>query len=102
MILVHMKYGVDADEESTASSSDDDAEEDLVDGNFEKAFLRTLSYLKNKDPSIYNNEVAFFDKAPKVGETAKKTIKKEQPMYLKDYERKMILDGGHESDEDRK
>lgn len=100
---MHMKYGNDVDEESTASSSDDDAEEDLVDGNFEKAFLRTLSCLKNKDPSIYNDEVAFFDKAPKVGEsTSKKTTKKEQPMYLKDYERKMILDGGHESDEDRK
>lgn len=85
-----MKYGSD-EQESDSSSSSEDSDE-AADEIFDKAFLRTLSCLKKKDPSIYKNEVAFFDQAPTIGETSKGKKKKDQPMYLKDYERKMILD----------
>ncbi|XP_068192681.1 protein KRI1 homolog [Antennarius striatus] len=98
------KYGDRADEddsESTESSSDDSEVE--LDPELERDFYRTLSLLKKKDPKIYqtdakfyNEEAASLDEKPS---TSKKTVK---PMYLKDYERKVILERGgkYEDDDD--
>lgn len=65
----------------------------------EKEFYKTLSCLKKKDPKIYDSNVNFFKK---INPEVKKDKKaKEQPMYLKDYERKLILEkGGILSDEE--
>lgn len=68
----------------------------------EKQFFKTLSCLKSKDPRIYDQNTKFFEenKNDKSGATKKKT-KKDQPMFLKDYERKMLLEkGGQISDID--
>lgn len=63
----------------------------------EKSFYKTLSYIKNKDPRIYDENVQFFDDETP---TAPKK-KKEKPMYIGDYERELILNkNGDLSDSD--
>ncbi|KAG8223597.1 hypothetical protein J437_LFUL004120 [Ladona fulva] len=100
------RYGKDALEESEegCSSSSSSDEETDVEANeaFDKEFYHTLSCLKAKDPKIYDKEVNFFENADKKAENdEKKSNKKSKPMYLRDYERKLILEkGGVLSDED--
>ncbi|KAK9512818.1 hypothetical protein O3M35_001151 [Rhynocoris fuscipes] len=91
---------------TSSSSSDDDDDDQLIDEQFqEKDFLKTLSCLKNKDPSIYDENVHFFNETTE--STTEKRKKKpkdstEEPMYIRDYERdiltKKINDSNEESD----
>ncbi|XP_028310492.1 protein KRI1 homolog [Gouania willdenowi] len=98
------RYG-DRGEESGSESSDsssDDSEVEL-DPDTERDFYRTLSLLKQKDPKIYNKDAQFYAKDAVTGQekpsTSKHVVK---PMYLKDYERKVILerDGKFEDESD--
>ncbi|VDM42077.1 unnamed protein product [Toxocara canis] len=90
------KYGSDvgSDDESTSSEEPADWSAD-----HERDFLRTLAALKTHDPKIYSDE-KFFTAQPSSSSEAdpqkKKKGKKnkEAPMYLKDYERKLILERG--------
>ncbi|XP_072005607.1 protein KRI1 homolog isoform X2 [Engystomops pustulosus] len=87
------------DSESSSSESEDDLE--IV---VDKDFYRTLSLLKKKDPVIYKKDVIFYkepdddDDDPAPGQSK---APKEKPMYLKDYERKVILEkeGKYEDEE---
>ncbi|XP_030766832.1 protein KRI1 homolog isoform X2 [Sitophilus oryzae] len=84
------KYGEDALDISDSSSSDDDEEGLELTEEVEKDFFKTLSCLKKKDPKLYDNNINFFKSR---GENSKKVKqKKDDPMYLKDYERKIILE----------
>uniref|UniRef100_A0A1B6CBR8 Protein KRI1 homolog n=1 Tax=Clastoptera arizonana TaxID=38151 RepID=A0A1B6CBR8_9HEMI len=89
---------------STSDSSeeeDDDAKELTED--VEKTFFKTLSYIKKKDPKIYDENIKFFNENSHE-ETGKiKNLKKsEEPLNLRAYERKLIVDrGGELSDEEQ-
>ncbi|XP_070381213.1 protein KRI1 homolog isoform X1 [Dermacentor albipictus] len=89
------KYGEDVtlDCSSSSSESEDEDAEELTPA-LEKKFLETLSALKSKDPKIYDKDTVFFE--PKgdadKGEPSKEKQKKEKPMFLKDYERKLIVE----------
>uniref|UniRef100_H3B001 Protein KRI1 homolog n=1 Tax=Latimeria chalumnae TaxID=7897 RepID=H3B001_LATCH len=99
------RYG-DGQEEDSESSSDSDAEEVSVelDPKLDRDFYRTLSMLKKKDPKIYWKDVKFYGEKESTSESDEgpsRRPKKEKPMYLKDYERKVILEkGGKYEDED--
>nr|XP_012151679.1 PREDICTED: protein KRI1 homolog [Megachile rotundata] len=98
------KYGnisgsASSDENSgTESSSEEEEEEEEneLTQQFDKDFYKTLAYLKNKDPKIYNQDVTFFDDTNKVQESysnqKKQKIKKEKAVFLRDYERKIIVE----------
>lgn len=97
------RYGDRAeDSESESESSSGDSEVEL-DPEVERDFYRTLSLLKKKDPKIYQEDVTFYsegaDASDQKHSASKKTVK---PMYLKDYERKVILEkeGKYEDDDD--
>uniref|UniRef100_A0A3Q1EU09 Protein KRI1 homolog n=1 Tax=Acanthochromis polyacanthus TaxID=80966 RepID=A0A3Q1EU09_9TELE len=78
----------DSDSESSESSSDDSEVE--LDPEVERDFYRTLSLLKKKDPKIYEKDAKFYSEGDDAKpSTSKKAVK---PMYLKDYERKVILE----------
>ncbi|KAK4884740.1 hypothetical protein RN001_001011 [Aquatica leii] len=89
-----MKYKDDTEESS--SSSDDDNDEGIAfTEKFEQDFFKTLSYLKNKDPRIYNKNFGFFEKTQEINEntTTSKTKKnKDTPIFIKDYERQLLLE----------
>uniref|UniRef100_A0A915PDI5 Protein KRI1 homolog n=1 Tax=Setaria digitata TaxID=48799 RepID=A0A915PDI5_9BILA len=76
---------------------------DLWSGKHERDFLRTLSALKTHDPKLYSNEKFFT--AEISSSSIEKTIKgkkKNAPMFLKDYERKLVLEKGGNISEDEK
>lgn len=83
------KYGEDVlDEIEESSSSSDDEDGVQITEDVEKDFFKTLACLKNKDPSIYKNDVSFFSEY----EVNVKKKKKDKPILLKDYERNLILE----------
>ncbi|XP_053573901.1 protein KRI1 homolog [Bombina bombina] len=99
------RYGdvQDDDDDDDVSSSESEEDDELVDDpTLDKEFYYTLSLLKKKDPRIYQEEVSFFkDEGPSTVD-GNKSFSKEKPMYLKDYERKVILEkeGKYEDEED--
>eukprot|EP00058_Branchiostoma_floridae_P020469 XP_002605959.1 hypothetical protein BRAFLDRAFT_92213 [Branchiostoma floridae] len=98
------RYG-DVDIDASSSSSSETEDEDAVELTpaIEKGFLKTLAALKSKDPRIYQQDVSFYeDKKAEADKAEGKGKKpKEKPMFLKDYERKVLLEkGGVPSDEE--
>lgn len=82
----------DEESDSSSESSSDDSEVDL-DPALERDFYRTLSLLKKKDPKIYEKDATFYSEGPSTSDDQPSTSKKAvKPMYLKDYERKVILE----------
>ncbi|CAH1976235.1 unnamed protein product [Acanthoscelides obtectus] len=94
------KYGDDVELSDESSSSSDDEDGVELTEQLEKDFFKTLACLKSKDPRIYDKNATFFTDEI-VGTSVKVTKVKDQPMFLKDYERKLILEkGGVLSDEE--
>ncbi|XP_067877258.1 protein KRI1 homolog isoform X2 [Heterodontus francisci] len=98
------RYGDRAGEEESSSSESDDESEVETDPKLDVNFYRTLSLLKKKDPKIYQKDAQFYtlEESSKEGdESTTNKRKKEKPMYLKDYERKVILEkeGKYEDEE---
>uniref|UniRef100_A0A3Q2P944 Protein KRI1 homolog n=1 Tax=Fundulus heteroclitus TaxID=8078 RepID=A0A3Q2P944_FUNHE len=99
------RFGDRADDSASHSSesSSDDSEVEL-DPALERDFYRTLSLLKKKDPKIYEKDARFYSEDASQDQDRPSTSKqaKVKPMYLKDYERKVILEkeGKYEDDDD--
>ncbi|XP_070838084.1 protein KRI1 homolog [Chaetodon trifascialis] len=96
------RYGDRAEESSSSESSSDDSEAEL-DPQVERDFYRTLSLLKKKDPKIYQKDAKFYSEGTSTSDEKPSTSKTAvKPMYLKDYERKVILEreGKYEDDDD--
>lgn len=79
------------DDSETSSESDEEMPE------FDEEFFRALSLLKGKDPRIYDKNYELFSNK----EVKKSKTVKDKPMYMKDYERNLVLErGGKFSDDD--
>lgn len=59
-LIVRDKYGEAPPESSSSSSEEEDENAEELTSDVEKEFLRTLSLLKSKDPSIYNSKTEFY------------------------------------------
>ncbi|XP_012539733.1 protein KRI1 homolog [Monomorium pharaonis] len=102
------RYGEDVvlSEDESSDSSLSDENEDIQNAEFDKQFLLTLACLKSGNPSTYekcnNISKSEISENAETNKKEKKKLKKEKPLSLRDYERKMILerDGRFSSSED--
>ncbi|XP_038067985.1 protein KRI1 homolog [Patiria miniata] len=110
------RYGENFAEESSSSSSEEEDEDaEGLTAQIEKDFLKTLSYVKSRDPRIYDKDATFYheqesssdgssggDAPPTKKKKEKgKQVKEDKPVFLKDYERQIITEkGGRYSDEE--
>lgn len=88
-----MKDAYKSSDDSSSSEEDEYAEH--LTQQLEKDFFKTLSCLKKRDPSIYDEKVSFFadsnsTKPQGRNVDAKKSDKR--PLFLRDYERKLIVE----------
>ncbi|XP_065431713.1 LOW QUALITY PROTEIN: protein KRI1 homolog [Chrysemys picta bellii] len=101
------RYGADAGAgEESSSESEESGDDGELDPLQDRDFYRTLALLKTKDPRIYQKDATFYSQAGSLSESGRGAAaapkRKEKPMYLKDYERKVILEkeGKYEEDEE--
>lgn len=101
------RYGVDAEkeEEDSSSSESEDEDAEALTPQLEEDWLKTLAALKSKDPRIYDKSVKFYhsdeESSNSSSERPGPSKKKDKPVYLKDYHRKVILEkDGKISEED--
>ncbi|XP_069460398.1 protein KRI1 homolog isoform X2 [Ambystoma mexicanum] len=87
------RYGERQEAEDTSTSESEEEEENMKwDPKLEKDFYRTLSLLKKKDPRIYQQDTTFYHHEETSSESEALPEEREKPMYLRDYERKVILE----------
>ncbi|CAM1502924.1 Fc.00g077000.m01.CDS01 [Cosmosporella sp. VM-42] len=93
-------------DDGDSSSSDETEDEDgfLATEDLDAQISATLQAIRNKDPKVYDSNVAFFKEGEAAEGADKDTTKekKDKPLYLKDYHREKYLRGdiGASDDED--
>lgn len=87
-ILILVKDISDSD-----SSDDASTDEELVNPEFDKEFLKSLAFLKSKNPKKYQMMPNFFENIPTVEETIKEKqlSKSKKPMTVADYQRERLI-----------
>ncbi|GMM38301.1 Kri1 protein [Saccharomycopsis crataegensis] len=90
-----------SDDESS-SSEEEDEYGDLLDNETDNQINRVLDALKSNDSSLKNKDVKFFDEPEEAVKKLEKsgTAEKNRPMYLHDYHRINLLNGGGLADDD--
>ena len=90
------------DEFSSDSSPDEDEDDDgeLALGALDDQVQSTLEAIRNKDPRVYDASVKFYtDPNEENAGSSGSTDKKQKPMYISDYHRKNLLEGGAGSED---
>ena len=86
------------------SSSDEDEDDDgvLALGVLDEQVRSTLESIRKKDPCVYDASVKFYnDPDEETEEITEANAKQDKPMYLSDYHRKNLLEGGPDSEDDK-
>ncbi|XP_055347316.1 protein KRI1 homolog isoform X2 [Paramacrobiotus metropolitanus] len=94
------KYGDEPMPESSSSESEDEDAEALTPA-IERDFFKTLAVLKSKDPGVYDKTRKFFEDGPEAPGASAGKSGKSRPMFLKDYERKIITEADGIIDESK-
>jgi protein KRI1 len=81
--------------DSESDSSDDaSTDEELVNPEFDKEFLKSLAFLKSKDPQKYVKIPKFFENVPTVEDTIKEKQlykSKSKPLTVAEYQRDRLI-----------
>eukprot|EP01135_Chromosphaera_perkinsii_P001853 Nk52_evm2s212 gene=Nk52_evmTU2s212 len=82
--------------EDSEEEEDEDEDAELLTPDIETSFVQTLAMIRRRDPQIYDPSTRFFDgeKEKEKEEDKEKKKRDAKPMYLKDYERKRLLEKG--------
>ncbi|XP_065511060.1 protein KRI1 homolog isoform X2 [Caloenas nicobarica] len=87
------RYGDTGDTGDSSSESESSGDDVPLDPRLERDFHRTLALLKSRDPRIYRPDATFYSQ-PDSSESEEEEDEERpaKPMYLKDYERKVVLE----------
>ena len=90
--------GSDGSSESS-SSEDEDDEGELATVAVDSEISDVLNAIRNKDPRLYDERTTFYKS---INEDIEQngTKEKERPMYLRDYHRENLLNGGQGAPDD--
>ncbi|KAG5950397.1 hypothetical protein E4U53_005159 [Claviceps sorghi] len=80
----------DDDDDSSSSNETEDEDGFLATEDLDAQISATLQAIRNKDPRVYDKDYKFIQLPD--GEEAEK-VKKEKPVYLRDYQREKLLRG---------
>lgn len=86
-----------------SSSSEEDEQAEQLTQQLEKDFFKTLSCLKKRDPCIYDEKVSFFAAANSTQQGKNTDVKKKdkkKSVFLRDYERNLIVEREGQLSED--
>ncbi|XP_074881221.1 protein KRI1 homolog isoform X1 [Buteo buteo] len=92
------RYGDTGGGSSSDSESESSGDEVALNPRLERDFYRTLALLKTRDPRIYQQDTTFYSQQDSSsGSDAEEEEEEDEgrpakPMYLKDYERKVVLE----------
>lgn len=86
------KYGEGAEQEDSSPSESEDEEAAGVTEKNDQEFLRTLSLIKANDSRVRDPSYQFYHSEDESSQA--KSAEKTKPMYLRDYERKRLVEKG--------
>jgi protein KRI1 len=103
---VEEKYGKangakQAQNDESESDSEDESEDDageLATEALDTEIFATLQAIRTKDPRVYDDKVKFYNDI-EVEQESSEEVKKDKPMFLKDYHRKILLEGAGEDEQ---
>lgn len=94
----NLKKQSDSEDNYTDSSSEEEDEYgDLITERVEEGISKVLETIRNEPKKLLDPKVKFFDDS--IQSSAKK-VDKDKPIYLKDYHRMNLLDGGYKNDDE--
>jgi protein KRI1 len=81
------------DEEDSSDEEDEDEDGELATEALDSEIVATLKAIRSHDPRVYDKDAKFYSEATEAELSAPKD-KTEKPMYLRDYHRQNLLNGG--------
>ena len=98
---INGQYGDKYDEDSESSNDEDeDSDGFLATEDLDAEISATLQAIRSKDPRVYNEKISFYKPIEEDEDTSAVEIKKEKPMYLRDYHRENLLKGNVTAEEE--
>jgi len=95
------QYGDKYDEDSESSDDEDEDDEGfLATEALDAEISATLQAIRSKDPRVYDEKITFYAPMEKDEGTEATDVKKQKPMYLRDYHRENLRKGHIGADED--
>jgi protein KRI1 len=95
------QYGDKYDEDSESSNDEDeDSDGFLATEDLDAEISATLQAIRSKDPRVYDEKISFYKPIEEDENTDSAAVKKEKPMYLRDYHRENLLKGNITAEDD--
>lgn len=95
-------YGDKYDEDSESSDEEDEDDDGfLATEDLDAEISATLQAIRSKDPRVYDEKVTFYKPVEEDAEDATTEVKKDRPMYLRDYHRENLLKGANGGEDEK-
>ncbi|EED20115.1 ribosome biogenesis protein Kri1 [Talaromyces stipitatus ATCC 10500] len=82
------------DEEDSSDEEEEDEDGELATEALDTEIFATLDAIRSKDPRVYDKNAKFYSEVTESEAAADQEKRTEKPMYLRDYHRQNLLNGG--------
>jgi protein KRI1 len=96
-----VQNGEDEPSDSEESSSEEEDDQGLLaTPALDSEIFATLNAIRSKDPRVYDKTATFYSEFDEASNETGESIKQQKPMYLRDYHREKLLNGGKGDDDE--